>query len=198
MDTNQINFNELWSKQESTPPDIKELSKKIHSFKRKNILRIILTNVVLAGTIAFIIFVWMHYQPQLLTTKIGIILTVLAMVIYIIVTNNTISLFKKTTTVASNQEYLQNLLAIKQKQQFINTTIMKIYFILLSIGIGLYMIEYASRMSFWGAIVTYAITFAWILFNWIYTRPRKIKKQEQKMNEIISKLEEIQSQLKQE
>ena len=97
MDTNQINFNELWSKQESTPPDIKELSKKIHSFKRKNILRIILTNVVLAGTIAFIIFVWMHYQPQLLTTKIGIILTVLAMVIYIIVTNNTISLFKKTT-----------------------------------------------------------------------------------------------------
>lgn len=198
MDTNQINFNELWSKQESTPPDIKELSKKIHSFKRKNMLRIILTNVVLAGTIAFIIFVWMHYQPQLLTTKIGIILTVLAMVIYIIVTNNTISLFKKTTTVASNQEYLQNLLAIKQKQQFINTTIMKIYFILLSIGIGLYMIEYASRMSFWGAIVTYAITFAWILFNWIYTRPRKIKKQEQKMNEIISKLEEIQSQLKQE
>lgn len=76
-----------------------------------------------------------------------------------------------------------------------HTTMLNLYFVLLSTGIGLYMFEYASRMTmFWG-LFTYAITAVWILFNWLYLRPRQIKKQQTKLDEIISKFESINKQL---
>jgi hypothetical protein len=72
---------------------------------------------------------------------------------------------------------------------------LNLYFILLSIGIGLYMYEYTSRMKpIWG-IVTYGITFIWILFNWFYLRPKQINKQKAKLDTIISKFEMVSNQL---
>ena len=75
------------------------------------------------------------------------------------------------------------------------TTMMNLYFILLSLGIALYMYEYTQRMStFWG-IFTYAITSIWILFNWFYLRPKQIKKQRAKLDAIIAKFEMVNNQL---
>jgi hypothetical protein len=120
------------------------------------------------------------------------------MVIFVISLNKSFGLFKKTNGAESNQEYLKTLLAIKEKQQFIQTTMLNLYFILLSTGIALYMYEYTSRMTTFWAVFTYGITGLWILWNGFYLRPRQIKKQQAKLNEIIRKFENIQSQLNQE
>jgi hypothetical protein len=69
------------------------------------------------------------------------------------------------------------------------------YFIFLSIGIFLYMIEYAGRGSLLFKIVAYGITFAWMAFNWLYVRVKTAKKQQDAVNEIIGKLEEVNKQL---
>ena len=69
------------------------------------------------------------------------------------------------------------------------TTILNLYYVLLSTGIGLYMYEYTQLMTaFWG-IFAYGITSIWILFNWFYLRPKQIKKQQSKLDEIIGKFE---------
>jgi len=46
----------------------------------------------------------------------------------------------------------------------------------------------------WG-LVTYGITFIWISFNWVYLRPKLIKKQRAKLDTIISKFELVKNQL---
>jgi hypothetical protein len=57
------------------------------------------------------------------------------------------------------------------------------------------MYEYEQLMSlFWG-IFAYLVTSIWVLFNWFYLRPKQIKKQQSKVDEIISKLEMLIEQL---
>jgi hypothetical protein len=193
--SSNINFNELWAKQKTGEPNKEDLLSKINKFKKSNLRRLITTNFILIVTSLFTIFIWAYYQPQMITTKIGIILTILSMVIFVIAYNQSFALFRKTTNTLSNSDYLKNLLAIKAKQQFMQTTMLSLYFVLLSTGIGLYMYEYAQLMSlFWG-IFAYLVTSIWVLFNWFYLRPKQIKKQQSKVDEIISKLEMLIEQL---
>lgn len=194
MDSN-INFKDLWAAQTSTAPNVDDLFLKIKELKKAHLKRLIFTNVLLVVASAYIIFVWIYYQPQLLTTKIGIVLSVLAMAIFLFAYNQSFSLLKDTSTAKSNNEYLTNLLAIKAKQQFMETTMMNIYYALLSIGICLYLYEYTSRMTLKGAIFAYGITLAWIAFSWLYIRPRQIKKQRSKINDLIAKFESLKDQL---
>lgn len=192
-----INFNELWAKQKTGEPDIDDLLSKLNAFKKSNLKKLIITNFLLIATSLFIILIWVYFQPQMITTKIGIIVTILAMVIFVIGYNQSFMLFRKQTNTLSTAEYLKDLLAIKAQQEFMQTTMLNLYFVLLSIGIGLYMLEYTKRMTaFWG-IVAYGITSIWILFNWFYLRPKQIKKQQSKLDEIIGKFEELHEQLTQ-
>lgn len=192
-----INFNELWAKQKTGEPDIEDLLSKMNTFKKSNLKKIIITNLLLITTSLFIILIWVYFQPQMITTKIGIIVTILAMAIFVIGYNQSFVLFRKQTNTLSTAEYLKDLLAIKAKQEFMQTTMLNLYFVLLSTGIGLYMFEYTVRMTaFWG-IVAYGITSIWILFNWFYLRPKQIKKQQSKLDEIIGKFEELHEQLTQ-
>jgi hypothetical protein len=193
--SDNINFKDLWAKQTSIAPNPENLISEIKKIKQYNLRKLILTNVLLIATSIFIIFIWMHYQPQLLSTKIGIILIILAMAVFLFAYNNSYSLFKSDRNSQSNSDYLKDLLTIKAKQKFMETTMLNLYFILLSIGIGLYMYEYTSRMKpIWG-LVTYGITFIWILFNWFYLRPKQINKQRAKLDTIISKFEMVNNQL---
>lgn len=192
-----INFNELWAKQKTGEPDIEDLLSKMNTFKKSNLKKLIITNLLLITTSLFIILIWVYFQPQMITTKIGIIVTILAMVIFVIGYNQSFVLFRKQTNTLSTTEYLKDLLAIKAQQEFMQTTMLNLYFILLSAGIGLYMFEYTVRMTaFWG-IVAYGITSIWILFNWFYLRPKQIKKQQSKLDEMIGKFEELHEQLTQ-
>ncbi|PQB06936.1 hypothetical protein BST83_07045 [Polaribacter filamentus] len=190
-----INFKDLWAKQTSVAPNPENLIADIKKMKQSNFKKLVFTNLLLFTHSIFIICIWIYYQPQLITTKIGIILIILAMVIFLLAYNKSYSLFKNYKNSQSNSDYLKNLIAIKSKQKFMETTILNLYFILLSIGIGLYMYEYTSRMkTIWG-IVTYGITFIWILFNWFYLRPKQINKQRAKLDSIISKFEMVNNQL---
>jgi hypothetical protein len=192
-----INFNELWAKQKTGEPDIEDLLSKMNTFKKSNLKKLIITNLLLITTSLFIILIWVYFQPQMITTKIGIIVTILAMAIFVIGYNQSFVLFRKQTNTLSTAEYLKDLLAINAQQEFMQTTMLNLYFILLSAGIGLYMFEYTVRMTaFWG-IVAYGITSIWILFNWFYLRPKQIKKQQSKLDEIIGKFEELHEQLTQ-
>ena len=194
MDDN-INFNELWAKQRSSEPNQEKLLLQIKKMKQTNLRKLVITNCLFLTTSVLIILVWVYFQPQFITTKIGILFVILAMAIYLLAYNRSYSLFKDNMNSHSNRDYLNELLAIKAKQLFMHTTMLNLYFVLLSTGLSLYMYEYASRMTtFWGMFI-YGITALWILVNWFYLRPRQIKKQQSKLDEIISKLQNINKQL---
>lgn len=188
---NNIDFKDLWKKQSVSQPDMQDLLARLTKFKKAGLRNLWIINILLFATSAFIVFIWIYYQPQFVSTKLGIIFTILAMMIYLFAHNKLLSQYKNIETTQTNQEYLQNLIVIKKKQQFLQTKMMTFYFLALTVGICLYMYEYASRMTLLGAALTYGITLFWIIFNWFYLRPKQIKKQQSKINSLIGKFEEI-------
>ncbi len=58
--------------------------------------------------------------------------------------------------------------------------------------------EYAARMTPIGYITTYSVTIAWLGFNYFYLRPKSVKKQQKKVNDLIEKIKEMNSQMKEE
>lgn len=192
---NNIDFKDLWKKQSVNQPDMEDLLLRVSKFKKAALRSLWITNILLFATSAFVIFIWMYYQPQFISTKIGIVFTILAMVVYMFVYNKLLAKYKDIDSTQTNQDYLQKLILIKKKLQFLQTKMMSFYFIALTVGICLYMYEYASRMSVLGASLTYGITLLWMLFNWFYIRPKQIKKQQEKINGLISKFEEVNNQL---
>ncbi|PWN70013.1 hypothetical protein C1631_008410 [Chryseobacterium phosphatilyticum] len=195
MDTN-IDFKNIWKQQTSQKPNIEELLKRLKKFKNENIRKLIIANILLITTCLAIGFIWYRYQPQLITTKIGIVFVLLAMVIFLVAYNRMFTTFYTIDHTQSNSEYLQNLYTVQNKQQFMQTTMLNVYFIMLFLGIVLYMYEYASQMQMIYAVLAYSLTLAWIGFNWFYLRPRTIKKQQAKLDGLINKFEELNNQLK--
>ena len=193
--SSNIDFKALWQQQPVSQPDMQDLMARLHQFKQSNIRRLIKTNILLIATCLFIGFIWYYYQPQFITTKMGIVITILAMVIFLFVYNSMFALFNKIDDTSDNTHYLQNLIVIKGKQRFLQHTMMNVYFLMLSAGIGLYMYEYTSRMTMTAGIITYAVTLIWVAFNWFYLRPKTIKKQQAKLDDLISKFEGINEQL---
>lgn len=192
---NNIDFKNLWKQQAVTPPDIQDLFTKLKHFKRVSMRKLIITNVLLIATSVFILFIWYRFQPEFISTKIGIVLVILAMVIYLFVYNKLAVFFKTIDAAQSNSEYLKKLISIKAKQHFLQSTMLSLYFILLGLGLSLYMYEYASRMTILWAIVTYAVTLGWIGFTWFYLRPKEIKKEQTRVNNLIAKFEAVNEQL---
>lgn len=190
---NNINLKELWNTQPVPESDQSGLVKKIEKHKATGLKKVFLLNVLLLGTITFVVLIWIYFKPQLWTTKIGIVLTILPMVIALIFHNRMIPLYKKTDESQSNADYLNNLLEIKSKENTIQTTIMNLYFSLLSAGFLLYLYEYTALMPFYWGIFAYAIVVLWIGFNWFVLRPKVIKKNRDKIEDFIKQLENIRS-----
>ncbi|MEE6126978.1 hypothetical protein V2E39_06220 [Chryseobacterium arthrosphaerae] len=195
MDTN-IDFKNIWKQQTSNKPNMEELLGRLKKFKHENLRRLVVTNLLLIATCTGIAFVWYRYQPELATTKIGIVLVISAMVIFLLAYNKLFMVFYKIDNTQSNSEYLQSLYVVKNKQKFMQTTMLNIYFIMLFTGLILYMYEYTSKMSFSSSAIAYIAIVAWVGFNWFYLRPRTIKKQQAKLDGLIAKFEEINNQLK--
>lgn len=195
MDSN-IDFKDLWNKQTVSPPDINELLVKLKQFKNKSIKKLIFTSILLIATIVFISFIWYAFQPELVTTKIGSTLTILAMLVFIFFYIKLASSYTAIDGEQSNTEYLQKLISIQLKQKFLQSNVLSLYFILLGTGICLYLYEYALKMPWYMAITTYVLTLSWFAINWFYLRPKQIKKEQDRINGLIVKFEMLTQQFK--
>jgi len=193
MATN-IDLKNIWQQQKSEQPDMTEMLEELKRYKKANLRKIAKSNIMLGLTSAFIILIWVYFQPQYISTKIGIVIIILAMVIYLLFYNRISRSLRAVDNTESNRDYVRNLKALAVKQKFMQTTMLSIYFIMLSVGICLYMFEYAIRMTLLWGVFTYLITLSWIAFNWFYFRPRVIKKQQLKIDELITTFKHINSQ----
>ena len=187
----KLNFDDLWAKQTVSPPQMEELFSKLSKLRRKNLIKLIFVNILMVATIAFIIFIWLYYEPGLITTKIGIVLTISGIIIYLFVYNLLLPHVLKIDENLSNSEFLKAIVQLKERQKFLHTTMLQIYFITLTLGISLYLYEYVSQLTFPWTIFAYAATLVWIGFNWFYLRPKVIRKEQDKLNGIIKKFENI-------
>lgn len=191
-----IDLKALWKQQAVPVVDEQALHKKITSLRRRKYKQLIWTNVTLISTSLIVFWVWFYYEPQFISTKLGIVLVVAAMVMLLVFLNKMGPLYKALDSSVDSNHYLDALIQIQQRERFFYARIISIYFVILSLGIGLYLYEYTSRMKPEVAITTYAITLAWMAFNWFYLRPKQIKKNAQKLDTVIQQVQELKSQFK--
>jgi hypothetical protein len=194
METN-IDFKKIWNTKKIETPNVEILYTKVNKLKSRSFLKLIVVNIALLLTIIFFGFIWYYYQPELVTTKIGIILMMLAILIFLLPFNKQSSILMKNKTESNSKEYLQQLIKLKELQVYQQTTILSVYFILLALGIGLYMFEYVSKMTITWGIITYAITTFWVAINWFYLRPKAITKQNAKLNKLLVEFEKLNNQM---
>ena len=193
--TDNTDFKQHWNKQEIVTSAPKELIKKANEFKRKTYFKLIAANLVLLATCMSISFIWFYYQPEFLTTKLGIVLCIIAMLVYLALHNTLAPLLINHSLELDSKAQLKQLITLKRKQRFQQTTLLNGYFILLSLGLGLYMYEYVIRMTLPWAIFSYGIVLFWIALNAFYFRPKMIKKQQIKLNQLIAQLKDFDEQL---
>lgn len=195
MNYDNIDLSTIWKQQKGCPPDIEELLSKLKQYKKSSLRKLIITNILLAATLGFIIYIWHKYQYHFISTKIGICLIIIAIVMFILASKKLIPIFNNIDNTKSNVDYLKSLSLIKVKQKILQNKVSRLYFILLFSGVCLYMYEFSLKMTIGWAIFSYLITFIWIGFNWFYVRPKTIKKEQASLEELIRIYRSINHQL---
>jgi hypothetical protein len=131
----------------------------------------------------------------MITTKIGIMMIVIGIIIFLTATNQLFALITDNNSGTDSRQYLAQMIRVKQKQEFLDTTVMTVYFVFLTGGLALYLMEYAFKGSFAFRIAVYSITFLWMGICWFYIVPKGIKRKRKAINEVIKRLEELNGQL---
>ncbi|MCE7041126.1 hypothetical protein [Dyadobacter sp. CY312] len=191
------NLKNLWNKQVPVPqPDTELLLKSALKIKNKSRNQLLLAMFLGLATIIVIATIGYYIKPELPTTRIGVAFIILSIVFFLISSSGLLRLLlKDADSSLDTAHYLSLLIEVKEKQLKIGTSIMTLYFIALGAGILLHMIEYTRKMSLTAGIITYIVTFTWILFNWVYLKPRIVRKQQEKISAIIKNLEKVTGQL---
>lgn len=185
---------ELWSKQSMQPPQLSDIYDKLKEMRRKKIWTLLAVNFLMVLTICGVIFIWLHFQPRFIMTKIGIVITILGIILYLLAYNQLLPFLLKINDDKSSHDYLVSLLNIRKRQKYLQTKMLGIYFLTLSVGICIYLFEYVSMMPFPWSIIAYAFTVIWIAFNWFVLRPKIILKENAKLDNLIENVEKINAQ----
>lgn len=190
----KMNIDQLWQQSGEPAPHWQQFANQLaamESKKRKEKNRV---NFSLGATIAFVAVIAFVFGPLQWTTVMGIVLTEISMLLYLWQYNRHTHIRTDGLIAANALDYLHYLRREQTKQYYVGRKLMTAYFILLSLGVLLYMWEFAWRMPQWYGILAYGLAIGWFALNWLVFRPRILKKKEAELAEYIRKLEAIQQQ----
>ena len=92
--------------------------------------------------------------------------------------------------------HLKQWLNFREFQKKVQHWNMPVYYIALSITLGIYMYELLKNADLWKMLLTFAVSYSWMLFAYFYLGKKEMKKQDEKMNNIIGELQALESQFK--
>ena len=71
---------------------------------------------------------------------------------------------------------------------------MPVYYIILGTALGVYLYGILRNTELWRMILAFVITYSWMFFAYFYIGKRELKKQEAKLDAIISELKILENQ----
>lgn len=185
------NFQDIWNNKKTEIPNIKEIKEKANLYRKKQIRATIFQILSLCVSTGMIIWVWFRFPDLHILTKSGMILMFIALAIYIFQNFQKINIISKINPSLNNQEYLKILKILQQKNFYMQTKGINIYYIILSLGMACYLFEFTMRMSLMGGLLTYGLIFLWIIISWVFIRPKQVKKQRDKLETVINALQSL-------
>ena len=194
------NFEELSSlwitqpQKEQITADIllKQVKKGTQSLQRKLLFSILM----MAATFIFMIVLFLFFLFNSWLTYAGIFITMSTILIYGILMLQDYRLIASHDPTSEVNIYLQKLKEYEKGRNRVNGTMLYVYSILLSIGLGLFLIEILRSVPLLVEILAYLAFAGWMLFVTFYLRKRIIKNEQEKISEIINRLERLKEQFR--
>lgn len=172
-------------------PDANKMKMQILETRRQMMRKYIIGATILVLTFLFIGCIGWYYHFEQWTTRIGIIIVLLAIVMGVAFNTKLIQLLMRQGDLTlDNRKYLEQLIHFRDIQNVIENRGVVFYFILLSLGLALYMVEFAQRNIYFG-IAAYTISFGWIVFAWLYIRKKRVNKNKKEINQQIERLNSL-------
>jgi hypothetical protein len=195
MKTENQNLHELWKGKALAAPSHEEILERADKLKHSIRKRSIVMTLVLLVTLVAVFMIWSNAERQALIGSVGVTLIAVALSMGIVnFIKMGMSLTQKNLSLDVDS-YIKQMLAMKQQQELSQTKILSGYYALLTVGVAFYVYEPASQMELLQQSFTWLITLGWLAFVWFYLRPRAIKKQKEKFDFAITKLQSITGQL---
>jgi len=193
----EVDFKALWKKEVATDiPDTKELFKKAGNIRRYARIRLIVQTLTLSATIVILLWVGLNMDNKQPATTIGLVLMVAAIASYLVAANQLLPMLFKNDIEGSSLEYLNQLIRIKRKHEFLDRVMVNIYFGMLCVGLYLFTRQAVGKMSIVGAAFYYVIVFGLMGLSWFWSWRTWIRKKQKSLNDIIARLEAVNEQLK--
>lgn len=152
--------------------------------------------ILLVATGILILILMTTFDSEILTLPIISAMVIISLVCFLqaglmFFTAKKISDIDETQTPAS---HLQQWLEFREFQKKLRHWNMPVYYILLSLALGVYMFELLKTVDLWKMLLAFAITYSWLLFAYFYLGKKEVKKQDAKMDGIISELKNLENQ----
>lgn len=192
-------FNELenlWKQSETKVPTKNANISKIKNnrMKLKNTYTKGAILLMLTGILILVLMFFLDSKLQtapIISSMVIISSTCFLQALLMLFTANKISKIDETQTPGFHLKQWQNFRAFQKKQRSWN---MPVYYTLLSIALGVYLYELLKSIDLWKMILAFAITYSWMLFAYFYLGKKEIKKQDAKLDNIISELKNLENQ----
>lgn len=186
----------LWKQSETVVPakqanltTIKSNRMKLKNTQVKGAVLLIITGVI-------ILLIMIFLDPKLKTfpivsSMIIISITCFLQAIIMLFTANKISTIDESQAPGLHLKQWQDFREFQKKLRHWN---MPVYYVLLSIALGVYFYELLKNIDLWKMILAYIITYSWMLFAYFYLGKKEIKKQDAKLEGIITELKNLENQ----
>jgi len=191
---NTNDLQEIWKQnQTTTTPPIQEVTTAAKGTINKIRNKLFFTGFLMAGTLAFLFCEFMKTTNETLTTKIGLIVGCIGIILYLIVSNSILNMFLKNKFSTDSRTFLDNMIELKGRLELLYKTIITIFFITLSLGVFMVLIGRTMSEPPINKLLSYGLTALWIAFAWFVLRPKEMKKLH-KLTESINSLQNIRNQ----
>ncbi len=189
---------QLWKSNSEPAPELKFDFSKMTSSQQKMIRRERIGSILLSLTAIYILGLayFIDFRHPSVTLYFAMFAVAAICFLQAFVSFVNAKKLKEIDENAAPSQYLQQWQSYNEFRKKLVRWNIPLYFVLLSAALGLYMVEVLQDGSLRFKIIAYALTFGWILFAYFYLGKRQLRKTENRINSIISELQNLESQFK--
>lgn len=190
---------DIWKTQKTTP-DLKyeAVITSLKKTKNKFKLKVILGLLAMVMGVVFMVTIWVKTNFVYLTTHISISIFVLCCLYYMATQFKNLKILSHNNYTLSPQKHLTQMLAFKQMRYRQNTKNYFFYSLALGLGLGLFFIEFFSKVNSTVIYVSLAFTILWFALTYFYMHKIYLKREDKLFSEIIHDLDRIKNQFDEE
>ncbi|PWG82237.1 hypothetical protein [Pararcticibacter amylolyticus] len=186
---------DIWSGQVSQPRiSYEDIIKGLKLAKRSFSNKLLLETAGMFSAVIILLWVWISNPFMMWTTHLSLLILIVCCLYYVFIQiSDYRSITNSESLLQQPEDYIQYLKKYRKRRYILNTRKYSVYSIFIGIAFGLYFIELYFIAPLWQIIGGVAFTAAWFVVCWRLMRTY-IRREQEKLYEMIEKLERLQHQ----